>query len=220
MHKVLRALILSDLFLLGGFGLIQPIFAVFMLDEISGSTITAIGIATAVQLVAKGFFQIIIAKWTDAEAGNRRELLTLFIGSLLMSATPFGLIFATNIWHVYIVQFIYGFGAACAFPGWVVIYTRYNRREKAGYEWSVYNTTISFGTAVTAFAGAYLVEMFSFRALFAVVGVLSLIGASFIIVIFKHEFTRWRLGGHPQTPSAPMRSPHEHAQTPISEIKK
>lgn len=201
MHKVLRALILSDLFLLGGFGLISPIFAVFMLGGgISGATITAVGIATAVQLVAKGFFQIAIAKWTDAEAGNRRELLALFVGSLLMSFAPFGFIFATTVWHVYLIQFIYGFGAACAFPGWVVIYSRYGRQEKAGYEWSVYNTVISFGTAVTAYLGATLADTFSFNVLFIIVGLLSLIGASFIIVIFQHEFTHWRMGAHEHAP--------------------
>ena len=200
MHKVLRALILSDLFLLGGFGLIQPIFAIFMLNEINGASITTIGIATAVQLVAKGFFQIAIAKWTDAEAGNRRELFALFVGSLLMSIAPFGFIFAATVWHIYIIQFIYGFGSACAFPGWVVIYSRYSRQEKAGYEWSVYNTIISFGTAISAFLGASLAETFSFQSLFVVVGILSLIGASFIIIIFQHEFTHWRLGSREHEP--------------------
>jgi MFS family permease len=196
MHKVLRALILSDLFILGSFGLIQPIFAVFMLQGINGASIISIGIATALQLLAKGFFQIIVAKWTDAEPGNRRELITLFIGSILMGLAPFGYIISTEIWQVFILQIVYGLGGALAFPGWIVIYSRYTRQEKAGYEWSVYNTVISFGTAAAAFLGASLAELFSFQLLFAAVGILSLIGAAFIIYIFKHEFTRRRAEDH------------------------
>lgn len=193
MHKVLRALILSDLFILGSFGLVQPIFAIFMLQGISGASILTIGIATSLQLIAKGFFQIIIAKWTDAEPGNRRELITLFAGSVIMGLAPFGYIISTELWQVYSLQIIYGLGGALAFPGWMVIYSRYTRQEKAGYEWSIYNTIISFGTAVAAFLGASVAEMLSFKFLFAAVGILSLVGAVFIIYIFKHEFTRWHI---------------------------
>lgn len=190
MHKILRILILSDLFLLGGFGLIQPVFAVFMLNTINGASVTTIGLATAIQLVTKSFFQIIIAKWTDEESGNRRELLTLFIGSILMSAVPFGYIFCTELRHVYLLQFIYGAGSALAYPGWMVIFMRYTRSDKAGYEWSVYNTTISLGTAVAAAAGAYVADVYNFNYLFIFIGLLSIFGTGFILRIFIHEFTR------------------------------
>ena len=195
MDKINKALILSDLFLLGGFGLIQPIFAIFMLKGINAATITAIGAATAIQFITKGLFQIAIAKWTDAESGNRRELLTLFIGSAMMSMAPFGFVFSTELWQIYLLQFAYGLGAALAFPGWMVIYSRHSRDEKIGYEWSVYNTTISFAMAAAAFLGAYLADFYSFRALFVMVGLLSLVGTAFIVYIFQHEFTRWHLDG-------------------------
>ncbi len=190
MHKVLRVLILSDLFIIGSFGLVQPIFAVYMLQNVVGTTITAIGVAVTIQLVTKAVVQIIVAKWTDEEPGNRRELWTLFAGSILMSLVSFGYIWATNLSILYSLQFLYGLGAALAFPGWVVIYSRYIRAEKAGYEWSVYSTIISLGTAVAASVGAYMAEIFSFTHLFVLIGIFSLIGSSFISYIFKHEFTR------------------------------
>ncbi len=190
MHKVLRILILSDLFIIGSFGLVQPIFAVYMLQNVAGTTLTAIGIAVTIQLVTKAIMQIIVAKWTDEEVGNRRELGTLFAGSLLMSLVSFGYIWATNLSILYVLQFLYGLGGALAFPGWVVIYTRYIRAEKAGYEWSVYSTIVSLGTAAAASIGAYMAEVFSFTYLFIIIGTLSLVGSSFITYIFKHEFTR------------------------------
>lgn len=190
MHKVLRVLILSDLFIIGSFGLVQPVFAVYMLQNISGTSITAIGIATTIQLVTKAIFQIIVARWTDKEAGNRRELWTLLIGSILMSLVSFGYIWAKDLVFLYSLQFLYGFGAALAFPGWVVIYSRYIRVEKAGYEWSVYSTIVSLGTATAAAVGAYMAEIFSFNYLFIGIGVSSLVGSALIIYIFKHEFAK------------------------------
>jgi len=196
MHKILRALIISDLFLLGGFALVQPIFAIFMLQGVAGATITAVGVATAIQLLTKGLLQIFVAKWTDAEPGNRRELLTLFIGSLILCAVPFGLMYASTLWQVYWLLFAYGLGGALSFPGWMVIFLSYSRKEQAGYEWSIYNTTISFGMALAAVLGAYLADFYSFRLLFFIVGILSLVGAFFIVFIFKHEYTRWHLEGY------------------------
>ena len=132
MHKVLRILILSDLFIVGSFGLVQPIFAIYMLQNVAGTTITDIGVAVTIQLVTKAIVQILVAKWTDKEPGNRRELWTLFVGSILMSLVSFSYIWANNLPILFTLQFLYGFGAALAFPGWVVIYTRYLRAEKAG----------------------------------------------------------------------------------------
>lgn len=195
MHKVLRALISSDLFLLGGFGLIQPVFAVFMLEDIGGATLTAAGIATAIQLVTKGIMQIVVSKWTDGDEGNRRELVSLFAGSVIMSVVPFFLAHASTLAHIYILQFCYGLGAAVAYPGWMVIYSRYARQEHAGYEWSIYSTVISFAMAATAAIGAYLADFYSFKTLFYVVGLFSIVGTLFIFYIFKTEFTRGHLIG-------------------------
>jgi len=190
MHKILRALILSDLLILGSFGLIQPIFAVFLLKNIGGITIISIGIATTIQLLTKAVFQIIVGKWADEEVGNKRELWALLVGSLIMSFVPIGYIFSTSLSHIYLLEFIYGLGNACAYPGWMVLFTRYARDDKAGYEWGLYNTVVSLGTATTAALGAYFVEYYSFTHLFLGVTIFSLIGTGFIFHIFRQEFTK------------------------------
>lgn len=188
MHKILRALILSDLFILGGLGLVQPIFAVFMLNNILGTTVMAIGIATTIQLVVKAVFQVLVGKWTDEEPGNRRELAALIVGSVMMSLVPLGYLVSHTLSHIYILQVLYGLGSALAYPGWMVVFMRYTRADKAGYEWGVYNTTVSLGTAIAAGLGAYLAEFYSFSALFIIVSILSFIGTGFIVHIFLHEF--------------------------------
>ncbi len=188
MHKILRALILSDLFILGGLGLVQPIFAVFMLDNILGTTVMAIGIATTVQLVVKAVFQVLVGKWTDEEQGNRRELAALIVGSVMMSLVPIGYVFSHTLSHIYVLQVVYGLGSALAYPGWVVVFMRYTRSDKAGYEWGIYNTTVSLGTAVAAGLGAYIAELYGFDFLFILVSTLSFIGTGFIAHIFLREF--------------------------------
>lgn len=190
MHKILRSLVLSDLFILSGYGLVQPIFAVFLLQKVFDATITSIGIALALELFTRAFFQPLIASWTDEEKGNKRELNTLLVGSLLISLVPLGFVFSKTIAVVYALQVIRGFGEALSYPSWRVLFTRYARAEHMGFEWGMYDTITSLGVATSAAIGAYFAEQYSFVALFIAVSVLSFIGTGFIIHIFSREFAK------------------------------
>ncbi len=187
MNRVLKILLLSDLFIIGGFGLLAPIFAIFLKDNLIGGSIIAVGMAETIYLLTKALFQIYISKFTDQEKGNVRELYTLIIGSLIFTTVPIIYIFSTNIWHIYIAQFISGFGAALAYPGWRVLFTRFLDRNKEGYEWSVYDVTICLGAAASAAIGGYIAETYGFNALFIIVAILSLIGTILLAQLFKEE---------------------------------
>ncbi len=178
----------SDLFIMSSFGLIQPIFAIFMIKQIGGATTTAVGVAVAIQLFTKSILQIMVAKWADDEKGNCRELYTLIVGSIIVSIVPLGYVLATSIAHIYLIQFLYGVGQALSFPSWRVIFTSYVSGDKAGYEWGTYDTVVSLGTAAAATLGGYFADTFSFRYLFAFVSVMSFFGTAFLTRIFQQEF--------------------------------
>ncbi|MFC1598471.1 MFS transporter [Patescibacteria group bacterium] len=187
MNKVLKILLLSDLLIIAGFGLLAPIFAIFLKDNIIGGSILAVGIAQTIFLFTKAITQIFISKYTDQEKGNVRELYTLVIGSLIFTIVPILYIFADNIWHIYIAQLINGLGAALAYPGWMTLFTRFTDRNKEGYEWSVYDTSVSLGAAATAAVGAYIAEMLGFNTLFIIVAIFSLLGTILLGSLFKQE---------------------------------
>lgn len=189
MNKILRTLILSDLFILSSFGLINPILAIFFVKEIEGATIASIGIAVTIQLFIRALLQIFIGKWADCEKGNCRELHALFLGSVLISLVPLGFVVSKTMLHIYLIQLIYGVGCALSYPSWRVIFTRYTDSDKMGYEWSVYDTIVSLGIASSAAIGGFLAEEYSFQFLFILVSIFSFIGTSFLVYIFKQEFS-------------------------------
>jgi DHA1 family quinolone resistance protein-like MFS transporter len=188
-HKIIRSLVISDLFILSSYGLIQPIFSIFILQNIVKATITDIGVALTIELFTRSLFQIIIAKWADEEKGNCRELYTLFVGSLLISIVPLGYLFSTTMTHIFIAQFLHGLGQALSYPSWRVLFTRYVRQEQAGYEWGIYDTVTSLGIAGAATLGAYFADKYSFSYLFIMVSTFSFLGTGFIMHIFNQEFT-------------------------------
>jgi predicted MFS family arabinose efflux permease len=180
MNKTLKLLILSDIFVLSGFGLISPILAIFIKDNLIGGTIFAAGIASMIFLITHSVLQIFFAY----KFNPKDRIWMLWVGTALISLVPFGYIFSTHIIHIYFVEFIYGIGAAFAYPSWSSLFTSNLEKGKRGFQWSVYSSSVGIGTAITAGAGALLAEKTSFQLVFILTGILSIIG---LLVLIKLE---------------------------------
>jgi len=182
MNKTLKLLIISDIFILGGFGLISPIIAIFIKDNLVGGTLFAAGVASAIFLIVHATLQLIFAEVFSAK--DRRWML--IFGTGLIVIVPFIYIFSTNIWHIFIAQAIYGVGAGFSYPAWYSLFTTNVERKSSGFQWSVNNSAISIGTAITAAAGAWMAERLGFQWVFGITGAISVIGLLILLKLDKN----------------------------------
>jgi MFS family permease len=180
MNKTLKLLIFSDIFVISGFGLIAPILAIFIKDNLIGGTILTAGIASAIFMITHSLLQIVFAY----KFNPKDRLWMLWLGTAIIALVPFGYIFSTQIYHIYLVQFIYGIGAAFAYPSWSSLFTANLEKGKRGFQFSLYSSGVSLGTAITAGVGALLAEKTSFQIVFIFTGILSIIG---LLILFKLE---------------------------------
>lgn len=177
MNKTLRLLMISDVFVFSGFGLIAPILAIFIKDDLIGGSIVAAGIASAIFLITHSVLQIFFAY----KFNPKDRLWMLHVGTALIAIVPFGYIFATHIYHLYAIQFIYGLGASFAYPSWYSLFSAHLEKGKKGYQWSIYNSSVGIGTAITAAGGAWLADKTSFELVFALTGIISVVG---LVILF------------------------------------
>jgi len=70
-NSVIRILTISHVLIISGFGLVAPIFAVFINNTIKGGTLEVIGIASAIYLLAKSLGQIPSATIIDKIKGKK-----------------------------------------------------------------------------------------------------------------------------------------------------
>ncbi len=182
-NLVIKILIFSDLLVLSGFGLITPIFAVFITENISGGNLATVGVASAIYLGSKSLFQIPVAIFSDKIKGERDDFTFLMIGSLLFSLIPLAYIFITTPDMLYLVQFFYGAATALTIPTWYAIFTRHIDRNKEGVEWGAYNTLTDLGAAISASIGGFLALQLGFSKLFLVVCLFSVLGTTFLFVV-------------------------------------
>ncbi len=179
MNKTLKLLSLSDLFILSGFGLISPILAIYINVNL-GAGIFLAGLATTILLITRSVFQIIFSY----KFNPKDRLWLLILGTAIIALVPFGYIFSQNIWHFLAVQFIYGIGASMAYPAWNSFFVCHQEEGKKGFQWSIYNSTVSIGAAISAAIGGLIAQATSFTVVFILTGILSLIG---FLILFKLE---------------------------------
>ena len=188
MNRTIKFLMFSDIFVLTGFGLIDPILAIFLKEELIGGTIFAAGLASTIFLVTKCCVQLPFSRYVDT---HDEKVKWLFLGSLLIATVPFIYILAKDIKMIYIGQFIHGLGAGLAYPTWLSLWSTNLDKKHESFEWSLYMTLTGLGTAMTAAGGAAIAEFFGYKLTFLLAGILAFFGC---IVLFFLESKKDQIG--------------------------
>jgi len=178
-------LVLSDFTLMFGWGLVAPILAIFITDNIQGGDAKVAGIAVGLYWLLKSIFQIPIGGYLDKNHGEKDDFYFLIGGTLLMGLVPLGFIFATLPWHIYGLQVIHAAGAALALPAWCGIFTRHIGRGKEAQSWAWDSSALGIGAGISGILGGIIASAFGFTPLFIGVSVLGLI--STVLFVFIKE---------------------------------
>lgn len=182
---VIRTLTIADVFILFGFGLVGPIFAIFLTENIKGGSVEVVGIASMIYLITKSLGQLPVAQVIDKIKGERDDFWTMVVGSIGISSVPLLYLLARVPLHVYIIQFIYGLSQAMVFPSWMAIFTRHIEPEKEGIAWGLYYTLIDLSSAGAALLGGIIAKNMGFAPLFIAVSTISLFGSSWLMLVYK-----------------------------------
>ncbi len=185
LNKILEVLVLSDVITVSAYGLLAPIFAVFLTEHINGSSLVVIGVSETIYLAAKSIFQIPFGILIDKTEGQKIDFWFLFLGSLITSLVLYFYLFASLPWHIYLISFIFGVGGALVYPAWTGLFTRNMVKDRESFAWSLSATTMEIGEAAAAVVGALIAERFGFNFLFIFVASLSLVGTFALFVFYK-----------------------------------
>jgi DHA1 family quinolone resistance protein-like MFS transporter len=184
-NKVVKILILSDLSLLTGFGFVNPIFAIFLTDNLQGGDVRTAGFAAAAYWIILSIVLIPFGKYLDKKQGEKDDLWFIVIGNTLAAFAVFGYIFSYLPWHIYLLQAVYGIGMGMNIPGYTAIFTRHINKGKEAFSWSTRAAFVGIGTGIAGSLGGIIAYRFGFDALFVGVGILLLLSASLSLLIQK-----------------------------------
>jgi predicted MFS family arabinose efflux permease len=183
-NKIVKVLMLSDFIITSAFGFISPIFALFITDKIEGGTIETVGFAVAFYWVAAVLTRLPIARYVERTRSEKDDFYFMIFGSLLICAVPFLYILSGKIWHIYLVEALYGLGYSLRIPGWYGMFTRHIDRGHEGYEWSFDSLISGVGAGITAALGGVMAVKLGFETLFIFIGAISIIGSAVLIFLY------------------------------------
>lgn len=181
---IIRVLTISDVLIIGSFGLIAPIFAIFITDKIPGGTVEVAGIASAIYLLTKSFGQIPMATFIDKIKGEKDDFWVMFTSSIVFAIIPLLYIIIDTPGQLYLIQFVSGLSSAFCFPAWRGIFTRHIDKKHEGLEWSVYQTLVDITSAATASIGGFVALKYGFDTLFIAMSVITFAGVIILLSIY------------------------------------
>lgn len=185
-NKIVRSLIGADILFLSAFGLIAPVFAVFITEQIKGGDVKIIGFAAGIYWILRAILQVPIGRFLDKTEGEKDDFYFLIIGYILATLVPFGYIFSSLPWHIYLLAVVNALGMAMAYPAWCAIFTRHIDKGREALEWGSYGTAVDLGIGAAGAIGGLLVSKFGFNLVFLFVGIIALVGGLLPILIYKH----------------------------------
>jgi predicted MFS family arabinose efflux permease len=185
-NKTIRTLIAADFFLLFATGLLTPIFAVFILDNIT-DRIEVIGYAVSIYWITRVVLVIPLSLAMDKIRGQADEFLFLITGIFMISVLPLFYIFASEPWHVYLVQVGNGIAHAMLVPAWRILFTKNVDRKIVGLEWSLEDFGVGVATAIAAILGAFIVTKYGFNALFFCISLFGFFSISVLLTLYNKK---------------------------------
>lgn len=181
--KVVGVLVLSDVLITGSFGLIAPLFAIFIAQNIQGATLEVIGIFTAIYLLTKSLFQLVTTELIQKIKGEKDEFYFDFIGAFAASMVYLIFPLINTVPELYVASFILGISAALTYPSWSALFNNHIKDTKT---WGMYYTVLDCVLALAAMIGAMIAASLNFDYLFLIIGALGVVG-SFVLLIVKKD---------------------------------
>lgn len=185
-NKVIKVLVFSDFLLQSGWGLVGPIFAIFITRHIAGGSVVMVGFIAATYWLTKSIIQPFIAYYFDLKKGEKDDFRFLIGGMFTANLIPIGYLFSSQIEHIFLLEFIRGLAMACVIPSWSGIFTRHIDKGWEAFSWSIESTAIGFAFGFAAAFGGVLASVLGFKAIFILISVFGL-ASSFLLLLIRHQ---------------------------------
>ncbi len=185
LNEIVVRLITAEFFLHSGWGLIAPIFAIYVTDQIKGGSLEMVAFAVASYWIVKSTVQPFLANVLDTIKGEKDDLAFLVYGSYINALVPLGYFFATDIWHIFALEITRGITMACIIPAWYGIFTRHINKGWEAFTWSISSTTMGFSAGIAAAFGGLIATFLGFGSVFILVFILKFTSATLLFFARK-----------------------------------
>lgn len=197
----MRAYIYWDLVANSAWGLLAPVFAIFLLEKVAGGNVAEgakiVGFATFFYWSAKSLLQIPIGAYLDKNHGEIDDYWFYIAGTLITALVPIGFLFSYLPWHIYAWQILHAFGMSLIVPSSYAIFIRHTDKGREAYESSLDSTLFGIGVGITGAIGGIMAGYFGFTMIFLLTSLFNFVAVLFLFPMRKDMLPKMPQNVHP-----------------------
>src|SRR3989344_5098913 len=174
MNAVVKAFIISEIFLWSSWNAIIPIFAIFAATQIPEGNTEIAAASFSTYLIVRVVFELISGKYLSHSSEMQKFIVTI-IGIILMSGGYLGFALTKDILSLFFYYCVIGAGLGIASPAKNSLFSSHLDKDKEVTEWSIYDGFVFMGMAMAATIGGFVANRYGFAFLFYLVAVTNLL---------------------------------------------
>lgn len=174
-NPIVKAFIISEIFLWSAWHFIIPIFAIFVVNNIAGGSIQTAASAFSIYLIVRVVFELISGKYLLKTQDQKKFSVTI-LGMILLSIAYFGFAVSASLFSLFFFYALAGVGLGVASPAKNSLFSMHLDKDKEPTEWSLYDAVTFLGMALATALGGFIAGQYGFTLLFFLAGITNLLG--------------------------------------------
>lgn len=184
-NPLVKSFIISEAFLWSAWNFITPIFAIFVANKVSGGNVSIAASAYSVFLIARIIFELISSKYFAKSSDNKKLKVTV-VGISLLSVSYLGFAFTKTVFPVFLFYIFAGAGFGISAPLKNALFSTHLDKDKESVEWSMHDTVVFIGMALSTALGGFIASIYGFTFLFILAAIVNLL-SSFPYILFVRK---------------------------------
>jgi MFS family permease len=185
-NAVVKAFIVSEIFLWSSWNAIIPIFAIFAATKIPGGNTEVAASSFSTYLIVRVIFELISGRYLS-KSNDARKFAMSILGIILISLGYVGFALTKNILSIFIFYGVIGMGLGIASPAKNCLFSSHLDKDKEVAEWSIYDGFVFMGMAMSATVGGFIANKYGFTFLFYLVAVTNLLSIIPYLLYAKND---------------------------------
>lgn len=148
LNRVIWLLTTADVFSWGLYSSVSALIGLYLSSKLGLNAIEVVGVGIGIYYFVRASSSVPIGLITDKIKRDRDDIILLTIGNLLMGIVYlfYPVILSPGVF--YVLQAIYGIGAAMNLVTWRKLFARNLDKEKEGFSYALYDTVMSISIAL------------------------------------------------------------------------
>lgn len=179
-------LTVNDIFTWGLYFVVIVLMGLYLSTKFEANVAEIVGLGAGICYFTRALIQVPIGILGDQIRNERDELLFLMLGNFLMGLPVILITTIDSPGTFYFLQIIFGAGSALNIVDWRKLFAKNLDKGREGLEYAVYDTVISFATAILSILGGTIasINQQSFELVFTLIGLAMIASNIWVVLIY------------------------------------